>query len=110
MTTQNTHTPGPWTASGCAIVSNLAANFHHDYQTQVATIGTRCACEDGTELVAMQRGEVDANARLIAASPDLLTACESALALLTNPNADPSDADAVTAMLKTAITKAKGAT
>jgi hypothetical protein len=44
------------------------------------------------------------------ASPDLLTACESALALLTNPDADPSDADAVTAMLKTAITKAKGAT
>jgi hypothetical protein len=41
-------------------------------------------------------------------TPELLTACESALALLTNPNAEPGDADAVTAILKTAIAKAKG--
>lgn len=52
--------------------------------------------------------ESDANARLIAASPTLLTACESAFTLLTNPNAEPSDADAVAAMLKTALAKARG--
>jgi hypothetical protein len=56
----------------------------------------------------MAVNEDEFNARLIAASPDLLAACESALALLTNPTAEPGDADAVTAMLKTALAKAKG--
>jgi hypothetical protein len=56
----------------------------------------------------MAVNEDEFNARLIAASPDLLAACESALALLTDPNAEPGDADAVTAMLKTALAKAKG--
>jgi hypothetical protein len=93
MTTQ--HTPGPWA--------------HSPGQD---TIWAR----DGNLLIASTdytRGEMainedNANASLIAASPDLLTACESALALLTNPNAEPFDADAVTAILRTAIAKAKG--
>jgi hypothetical protein len=93
MTTQ--HTPGSWA--------------HSPGQD---TIWAR----DGNLLIARTdytRGEMainedNANASLIAASPDLLTACESALALLTNPNAEPGDADAVTAILQTAIAKAKG--
>ena len=95
MTTQTKHTPSPWT--------------HSPGQE---TIWAR----DGNLLIARTdyaRGEMavnedEFNARLIAASPDLLTACESALALLTNPNAEPRDADAVTAILRTAIAKAKG--
>lgn len=93
MTTQ--HTPGPWA--------------HSPGQE---TIWAR----DGNLLIASTdytRGEMainedEANARLIAASPTLLTACESAFTLLTNPNAEPFDADAVTAMLQTAIDKARG--
>lgn len=93
MTTQ--HTPGPWVLSA-----------HSAYPPQYIGIYDKLG---NWYAVAEARGSW-ANARLIAASPDLLTACESALALLSNPNAEPGDADAVTAILKTALAKAKGAT
>ena len=35
-------------------------------------------------------------------------ACNEAFALLSNPDAEPSDADRVTAILQTALAKAKG--
>ncbi len=46
--------------------------------------------------------EAQANARLIAAAPDLLAACESALALLGNPGDDGP----VSTALRAAIAKA----
>jgi hypothetical protein len=46
-------------------------------------------------------------ARLLAASPVLLSACRDALALLTNPDAEAFDADAVTATLERAIANAE---
>jgi hypothetical protein len=108
MKTQTKHTPGPWTIEQC----------RNDDGSRFLTINGQGPW--GAWLADVQAGNINgkpanvterhmANARLIAASPDLLSACESALALLTDPNAEPGDADAVTAMLLTAIAKAKGA-
>ena len=47
-------------------------------------------------------------ARLRAEKADLLTACKSALELLTNPDAEVWDADRVTIALRQALAKAKG--
>ena len=107
MNTQNTHTPGPWTVEHCR---------NEDGSPFLSISGQGPL---GAWLADIQPGSVnglpldvgprhDANARLIAASPDLLSACESALALLTDPNAEPGDADQVTAILQTALAKAKG--
>jgi len=70
MIKNSAHTPGPW---GCAYTSNYA----HDY---------RITREDKTPLlltvIANDHSEQRANARLIAAAPDLLAAlqlCERAL-------------------------------
>ena len=64
MTTKTaTHTPGPWTAACNDIIAT--ANDGRAFVGRIA--GRRIASEN------------DANARLIAAAPDLLTACKAAL-------------------------------
>lgn len=69
------HTPGPWSMRD---------------ETE------RVFAEDGWGLVAdcgqsVRAGEIEANARLIAAAPELLAAAEYALARLTNPAPIRSD-------------------
>lgn len=59
-------------------------------------------------VVEQYRGEASGNARLISASPDLLTACTAAAALLTDGDAEPADADRVLLLLQAAIAKATG--
>lgn len=70
-----THTPGPWTVGSeyecCLPVECLVSNpGHPGEQYEVA----RVACFDG--FPPGERGQE--NARLIAAAPDLLTACKVA--------------------------------
>ena len=68
MTTQ--HTPGPWTILDGAILCehvNAFGNFSHALTEVMLALITR---------------EDRANARLIAAAPDLLAACEAARAAL----------------------------
>lgn len=71
------HTPGPWKASGTKALgySEVVApgsDFHQGHL--VAIINTRYGVRYGvTER--MPREQTDANARLIAAAPDLLEAC-----------------------------------
>lgn len=101
MTTQ--HTPSPWKAYHYV----TDENGRHT-STVAADDGNFRICELTQRFPVPVADTVKANARLIAASPDLLTACESALALLSNPDAEPGDADAVTEMLKTALAKARG--
>jgi hypothetical protein len=96
MNTQTKHTPGPWRVKFDEI------GFVDIYRAHDDTAGSL------NNYAVAESVQSDGDARLIAASPDLLTACESALALLTNPNAELGDADAVTAMLLTAIAKARG--
>ena len=103
MTTQTKHTPSPW---------HFETAEDWDGATVYDSTSRIVAACDGCDIPGtggeVSTNEAKANARLIAASPDLLTACESAFALLTDPTAEPGDADAVTAMLLTAIAKARG--
>ena len=61
MTTKPTHTPGPWIYE-----LNEAANNFFVGQPHGPTVAL---------VSSMARGHIEANARLIAAAPDLLAAC-----------------------------------
>lgn len=65
------HTPGPWEAEGTSILSRYAV-FP---ATIVCDVGTRNEAFGIKDAQAVR----EANARLIAAAPDLLHACESLL-------------------------------
>lgn len=93
------HTPGPWTmhprfADG-AEVRSLA---------QVAWCGSACEIsKSGGQII--DAAEARANARLIAAAPDLLAACE--MALLDMRYYATVHGESITA-IEAAIAKAKG--
>ncbi len=79
-----THTPGPWEAHGCTLYAGKCR------------IGQTWDAEyDG-----LPTPEMEANARLIASAPDLLSALER----LTHPMADDDDLD----YAREVIAKAKG--
>jgi len=95
------HTPGPWINDGKTISAPVAPDESQTYIAPVAFI------EDGwTE--DMQ----NANARLIAAAPDLLVAAEELLALLSaGPAGDDTDSKCERsriAALQAAVAKAEG--
>lgn len=84
------HTPGPWTVSAIG------------RQLTVAT-------SDGVHIAIINRYADDnaqSDARLIAAAPELLAACQAALALLADPDGDAFDANRVEEQLMDAIAKA----
>lgn len=106
--TKAKHTPGPWTAEDTTEGNTREIQRFHD-------------CELGFQIWAKQRiafterqnvgADVEAaNARLIAAAPELLAACKraeaSAWLVATSGNAD---AVAIHEELRTAIAKAEGA-
>ena len=98
------HTPGPWFAQDTRLVGG-----------QVAVVGPnhdRKAGEQGVMVVAHvngRSGEQGANARLIAAAPDLLAACELTLAHLTSAaHRETKIIPPVLAALRAAIAKATG--
>jgi hypothetical protein len=73
MTTQNTHTPGPWTVESCRNEDGspfLSISGQGPFGAWLADI--QPGSVNGKPLGVTQRDE--ANASLIAASPDLLTA------------------------------------
>ncbi len=87
-----THTPGPW-------------SYFHDSCTQ-------CESEGKAEYIVMgppdgHHGQFsnEADARLIAAAPDLLEACDAALHWIT----DIDNANRTVKQLRAAISKATGA-
>ena len=83
------HTPGPWSAHKTYIFD--------EYGNKVAVA---CPAEN------IGQGNPKDNAILIAASPELLSACQSALDLLNNPEADTDEAIALQTILIAAIKKA----
>jgi hypothetical protein len=89
-------TTGEWFANYGAIGARVQPNI-------VATIG-EARCGDDVGDVAISTDERDANARLFAASKDLLAACERAYAFHDDLCAD-SD---ISVQLRAAIAKAKG--
>ena len=62
MSTQ--HTPGPWMVTGGARMKFIEARIGGGMLQEVATC------------LICQEGDIEANARLIAAAPDLLAECE----------------------------------
>jgi hypothetical protein len=85
------YTPGPWnphrSVSGFVIVYSDGENRSH-----VARLFDSALCEE--------HGSIEANAHLISAAPDLLSALER----LTHPMADDEDLD----YARSIIAKAKG--
>ena len=87
-----------WTIDGCISMQNL----------DIVRSGSRIAMID-CENEALCDGDILANARLIAAAPDLLAALEHVDAYLA-PEGDEKDVyNYVRAIIKLAISKAQGA-
>lgn len=82
------HAPGPWQIDGQAIKS-----IDHGRRYTVATVMNNSFTPEANA----------ANARVIAAAPDLLNACMRALLLLSDPEADENEADRVTLVLVDAL-------
>jgi len=96
----NTHTPGPW----CAMYDGMTIRGFDG--SDIATVTTPSPLQ-GDE------PKRRANARHIVtacnAHADLLAALQATLDLLTDGDAEPSDADRVTAIVRNAIARATGA-
>tara|TARA_R100001594_G_scaffold102461_1_gene137177 strand:+ start:192 stop:506 length:315 start_codon:yes stop_codon:yes gene_type:complete len=99
---EQTHTPGPWTVTGPGpydTESRVTLTVAQDSptKTQVALVGNAHAL--------MTRAEAEANARLIAAAPELLAACKLALECM---DGEPIPSTWLLTDLVNAITKATG--
>ncbi len=95
------HTPGPWSAFTAQV-----SQFSKTSRGTVAVEQTRAVV---AELPARATAETEANARLIAAAPDLLAACQRIADWIEESDGDTgsmvrADAEAVRA----AIAKARG--
>ena len=90
---KNKHTPGPW---------KICPNTKPDRPDIVADCGLICSLEYG-----QREQEGEANARLIAAAPDLLGALRYIAGLDTSQDASPAQCSAVLVAMN-AIAKAEG--
>jgi hypothetical protein len=98
---ENKHTPGPWSISRKSPHSHRAwigaVGWGKFARVVVRMDGSARDCEDGL-----------ANARLIAAAPDLLEACEAALAAFDGSNIRlASEYVGAVGLLRDALSKAK---
>lgn len=99
------HTPGPWEVrNDREFYTNHAQPYciaqvseDEDYEGKWI-----CRCMDSWDK------EMQYNARLIAAAPELLVAAKGALAALTQNKTFPADIAAAKSFLQTAIAKAEG--
>lgn len=102
------HTPGPWT------VERLSSEYgsyrigpawkRHRAMLIPVAIDKRVDRSHG----AMEHGEHDANARVIAAAPDLLEAAKGLLACLADDERDATHGTQAHESLRAAIAKAEG--
>ena len=70
------HTPGPWGASGTMVVSPPTRTALERIQQDVQFTSKRICLTDNETYMTPEESE--ANAKLIAAAPTLLAACEAA--------------------------------
>jgi hypothetical protein len=98
--TDATHTPGPWLLDGDKICTRRG--------NEIARITRYGAWLDVGTPYGLKNPIGDANARLIAAAPDLLAACEEMAAQLGGGN-DYTKWEDAKAKLLVAIAKAQGA-
>lgn len=100
----SSHTPGPW---------ELHQNIHGVNSVRVcaASIERGCRPVAEAEILGMSRLEAEANARVIAAAPELLAAASRAVSVLgglRDAGALPIDGEPVYLALVTAIANAEG--
>ncbi len=86
------HTPGPWKAERHDAAGSIIIDGAGPHNVGIATVNR------------YERHDVEANARLIAAAPDLLAACEYALAWMEARECHSEDSYA----LRETIAKARG--
>ena len=90
----NKHTPGPWTHEGQGDITGIEDNGFGRGPVDVCSVYLRAV-----------EGRHEANARLIAAAPDLLEALEYCLDCLGDEFALPSDCQSTA---RAAIARARG--
>jgi hypothetical protein len=100
------HTAGPWTVETPPPNAYTDADIHLDEDIAFWIAETRTAGEVLGHVNRTARGEQQANARLIAAAPELLTACRVALDQY-GPDGDHISEPARSILLA-AIAKAEG--
>lgn len=96
------HTPGPWTAQPWSVERGVVKEWVIDSKDWKDLAHVYVQDDDTVDVCEL--GDGNANARLIAAAPDLLDACEKVLAGggLDVPHSDLAD------MLDAVIKKARG--
>jgi hypothetical protein len=98
------HTKGPWhVGTGNGEGSVFADTGRTRLEQGGTTLYSICSVTRG-----WNDGEDAANARLIAAAPDMLAMLHEVLALLNNPDADGTDANRVEREILAVIAKATG--
>lgn len=80
MSAKSKFTPGPWQAEGFRV-----REVHRDFSYGIWKDGVRLALVDCRPLA--KRSEEEANARLIAAAPELMAALQELLAVVDHENA-----------------------
>jgi hypothetical protein len=113
---KTTHTPGPWTVGDPTLTQHDYPKRHESESVSIHAPGRACVAtvyggheggSVGRPYVSLHDGR--ANARLIAAAPELLAACRYALALFSSYEPDTPEAMAH-AMVSAVIAKAEGRT
>ena len=103
------HTPGPWEREGSLIWARCEGEFAAKVIAGASALHpSRGIVEYETPRISDSLEEIYANARLIAAAPDLLAACEAANKYIDNACYTTSETQYLVDYLTTAITKAKG--
>ena len=116
------HTPGPWRLSDwfeahdgvsrvcCDVVATPDTTRRDIAIARVSYLPTNVYPVDRHDVPGNRADTADANARLIAAAPELLEACYDTLTRLEYWSADPASRtlDAAFAVLRAAIAKAEG--
>lgn len=95
------HTPGPWGINSAKGVSSNHCFFSVIPQTEPYR-GSVANVMDAVNIDGISIAESEANARLIAAAPDLLAACKAALDFLGSDAANPDIGDVIRAAIEKA--------
>jgi len=82
---EDTHTPGPWQANGSIIQAQGTVDTYEGVVWGIVAVCERLQDTDGEGRVWSAPGSIDANARLIAAAPDMLATLRDVLGVYTAP-------------------------
>jgi len=110
MTTTQTHTSGPWETSGCTIYAGetMLACTYCEENRHLHTIEADDAIPDSTGIHGNGLDEAWANARLVAAAPDMLEALREMLSMFGDHEQYDEDSAQVISQTRQVLAKAEG--